>query len=191
VHDDLAAALAADLNGSFERLVRTYQGRLFAFALRMTGDAQDAEEVTQDAFLRAYRALASYTPDRVRALLPRPWLYQITLNVARNQRRGRRLPIVSLDGSPTGEARDFPDHEHEQPDVTFERREHQDELARLVTALPARYRAAVILRHVEGLSYSELATVLAQPVGTVKSNVHRGIHLLRAALAEQMSLAER
>jgi RNA polymerase sigma-70 factor, ECF subfamily len=76
---DMSAALAADLDGSFEQVVVAYQHRLYAFALRLTGNPQDAEEITQDAFVRAYRALATYPASRLRSLALRPWLHQITL----------------------------------------------------------------------------------------------------------------
>jgi RNA polymerase sigma-70 factor (ECF subfamily) len=187
--DDFAVALAADLDGTFERMVRAYQARLYGFALRQTcGNAQDAEEIAQDAFVRAYRALRTYPPERVRALAVRPWLYQITLNVARNRRRGRRLRLVPLDAGEDGATSDGHQapaaREEEQPDLIAERTEGAAELATLVTALPDRYRAAVVLRHIEGLSYGEAAHVLGQPIGTVKANVHRGVRLLRASLIE-------
>jgi RNA polymerase sigma-70 factor (ECF subfamily) len=179
---ELPAALAADLDGNFERLVLTYQGRLYAFALRLTCSPQDAEEVAQDAFVRAYRALCGYTSERIRGLALKPWLYQIALNVARNRVRGRRLAVVPLDG-PDGRPRvEPPDDERRRPEALLESAERRDDLGALVAALPERYRAAVVLRHVEGLGYAELAATLDQPVGTVKANVHRGVRLLREAL---------
>ncbi len=182
---ELPEALAGDLDGSFERLVRDFQDRLYAFALRLTGSPQDAEEVAQDAFVRAYRALCDYPPERIRSLALKPWLYQIALNVARNRVRGRRLAVVPLDG-PDGRPRaDPPDDERRRPEAAVERAERRDDLGALVAALPERYRAAVVLRHVEGLRYDELAAALGQPVGTVKANVHRGVRLLREALAER------
>ena len=99
----LPAALATDLDGSFEALVTHFQDRLFTFALRLTGRREDAEEVAQDAFVRAYRALKTYPPERVRAMALKAWLYQVTLNVARNRLRRKRHPTVSLDeGHETG-----------------------------------------------------------------------------------------
>ena len=190
-NDDLAERLAADLDGCLEELVLAYQNRLYAFALRLTGSPPDAEEIAQDAFVRAYRALQTYPADRVRSLALRPWLYQITLNVARNRGRGRgrRLHLVPLDGEEDSAVEiASPD---ERPAAAVERVEQGNELAALVTALPPRYRAAVILRHVEGLSYRELATVLDQPIGTVKANTHRGIKLLRDALSEDAPTARR
>src|SRR5215831_4140993 len=88
--DPLTEALARDLDGSFEAVVREYQDRLYSFALRLTGRPEDAEDVAQDAFVRAYRALQSYGAERVRALALKAWLYRITLNVARNRLRGKK-----------------------------------------------------------------------------------------------------
>jgi len=188
--DCLAAALAADLLGSFEELVLTYQHRLYSFALRLTCSPQDAEEIAQDAFVRAFRALEGYDAPRIEALALRPWLYQITMNVTRNRLRGKRLPLVSLDGDAENDGFDPPDDEQAQPEAVWERTERHDELGMLLSTLPDRFRAAVILRHVEGLGYGELAQVLDQPVGTVKANVHRGVGLLRAALAARVEGVE-
>ena len=181
----LADDLATDLDGTFERLVLAYQGRIFAFALRFCGDHRDAEEIAQDAFVRAYRALQGYDAGRIRELALRPWLYRIALNVARNRARGRRPSMVPLqvdgDEGETTMAPPLADAEELRPEATAERAETGATLATLVTNLPARYRAAVVLRHVEGLPYPEVAAVLDQPLGTVKANVHRGTKVLRAA----------
>ena len=180
----LAGLLAADLDGSFETLVRTYQDRLYGFGLRLTGSPRDAEEIVQDAFVRAYRALARYPAERVATLRVRAWLFQIAVNVARNRLRGGRLREVPLAPSAEDAATIEPaDDARYAPDAVVERDEARDELARKVAALPERYRVAVVLRHVEGLRYHEIACVLGQPVGTVKANVHRGVALLRRALA--------
>jgi RNA polymerase sigma-70 factor, ECF subfamily len=188
VHEDnLPALLAADLNSSFERLAREYQQRIYAFALRLSGRREDAEEIAQDTLVRAYRALAAYPPERVRLLALRPWLFQIALNVARNRARIRTLPSQSLDGGSEDTVMEFRGDEDEQPERLVERAERTRELAALLMALPERFRAAVVLRHVEGLGYAEVASVLGQPIGTVKANVHRGVRLLREALIQQMS----
>ena len=184
MEDELAAALAEDLDGSFDRLVLTHQDRIYAFGLRLTGSPRDAEEIAQDAFVRAYRALASYPPERVRALALRPWLYRIALNVFRNAVRGRRLQLVSLDHSENGRYQEPEDDEAGRPEPRLEQAETGDVLAGLVAALPERYRVAVVLRHVEGLGYAEIARLLGQPLGTVKANVHRGVRLLRAGLKQ-------
>ena len=190
VQDDLTAALARDLDGAFERLVLSQQDRLYTIALRMLRDPRDAEEVAQDAFVRAYRALAAYEPDRIRDLQLRAWLATIVLNLCRNRVRRPGLPIVPLDGtggdadpgrSPAaGIAAADP---RGSPHEALVRRESAGRWAALVAGLPVRYRAAVILRHVDGLSYAEMSIALGRPEGTLKAQVHRGLALLRAGLA--------
>ena len=182
----LEADLARDLEGCFERLVREYQDRLFSFAHRLTGSPEDAEEIAQDAFVRAYRALKTYPAERIRALRLKAWLYQITLNVARNRLRGRRQKFVSIDerdedGRPGWEPEDDPEG---RPDSRLEVRRRRTDIATLVAGLPERYRSALILRYMEGLRLEEVAAVLKQPLGTVKSNVHRAVNALRLALSE-------
>lgn len=184
---DLPALLAADRGDGFERVVLTYQHRLYAFAFRLSGNPQDAEEIAQDAFVRAYRAIEGYPAERICALALRPWLYQITLNVWRNRVRVRRPPSVPLDDPAGGAPLDIEDDAQQRPDLTAERDERQRELAALLVTLPEHFRAAVILRHVEGMSYHELAGVLGQPEGTVKAHVHRGTKLLREALIRSAS----
>jgi RNA polymerase sigma-70 factor, ECF subfamily len=178
----LCGQLATDLDGGLEALVLAYQDRIYRFALRFCGSAQDAEEITQDAFVRAYHALKTYAPERIRALALRPWLYRITINVARNRARRKVLPIaegvdeetVALTAAPAG-----------QPDAMAERSQDRQRLATALAALPAHYREAIILRFVEGLSYDDTAAALGRPVGTVKSEVHRGLTRLRAIMGEQ------
>jgi RNA polymerase sigma-70 factor (ECF subfamily) len=189
--DDLGEMLAASLERQYELLVAAFQHRLYRFALRLCGNPQDAEEITQDAFVRAYRALAQYPRERIRALALRPWLYQIALNVYRNRVRVRQLPQVPLSVLGAGEDEGAPgivdpaDDPRDGPAETAVRHERQRELARLLERLPEHFRVAVVLRHVEGLSYRELAELLAQPEGTVKAHVHRGTRLLREALARE------
>src|SRR3954468_12658848 len=182
--ETLTRALATNLDGAFEGLVPAYQDRLYAFGLRLTGSPRDAEEIAQDAFVRAYRALARYPAERVQTLKLRAWLFQVTVNVARNRARAHRpveTALVSPDGSHDGLA-ELPADDTEQPEQVAERRAEQDQVAAVVATLPERYRAAVVLRHMQGLSYQEIGAALGQPTGTVKSNVHRGVAYLRAAL---------
>jgi RNA polymerase sigma-70 factor, ECF subfamily len=155
----------------FERMVCEHQNRVFAFGLALTGNRHDAEEVAQDTFLRAYRALVTYPPDRIRELKQKAWLHRIALNVVRNRARGVRPRLVELNGSE-------PDRALGPEDGVLLKME-MDELASRVAGLPARYREAVVLRHVQELSYQEAADALGQPVGTVKANVHRGLKMLR------------
>jgi RNA polymerase sigma-70 factor (ECF subfamily) len=156
---------------AFERMVHEQQDRLYALGLALTGNRHDAEEVAQDTFLRAYRALLTYSPERVGELKHKAWLHRIALNVFRNRVRGLKPRLVELNGSEP-DLSSGPEHD-------AIRRLEMDELAKRVACLPPRYREAVVLRHVQDLSYAEAAEVLRQPVGTVKANVHRGLKLLR------------
>jgi RNA polymerase sigma-70 factor (ECF subfamily) len=181
---DLAARLARDLDGTFETLVRAHVDRCHAIALRMTGNPHDAEEIAQDALVRAYRALSGYDPDRIRELRIRPWLATIVLNLCRNRARSRAgtppgVPLAVLVETgrepPAGDAHD--------PTRRAIEGSARDALARHLAALPPRYREPVVLRHVDDLSYAELSAVLGRPEGTLKAQVHRGLALLRAAMA--------
>jgi RNA polymerase sigma-70 factor (ECF subfamily) len=185
VMDDptLAHALARDLDAAFELLVRAHADRCYAIALRVLGDPHDAEELAQDALVRAYRALAGYEAARIRELRLRPWLATIVVNLCRNRvRRGRPqttpLDEVMADGREPAAPR------HEGPAAVAEQVADRERLAALLAALPERYRVPVVLRHVDDLSYAELAEVLGRPEGTLKAQVHRGLAMLRAAAVE-------
>jgi RNA polymerase sigma-70 factor, ECF subfamily len=134
--------------------------------------------------VRAYRALEKYDTEQRRTLLLKPWLYRIALNVVRNRVRRPRLASVSVDGHADATSRLTSDW-FDQPEAMTLAVERHRELERLVAELPPRYGTAVVLRHVQGLSYAEAAEVLDQPVGTTKSDVHRGVRMLREALDER------
>ncbi len=178
----LLKGLATHLERCFEQLVLDYQERLYAFALRLTGNREEAQEIVQDAFIRVYHALATYEAEQIRTLALRPWLYQVTLNVSRNRRRRKQPPQISLEALECDPELEPTSAASEQPEAIAEVRERQQILQQLLLSLPERYRAAVILRHIEGLDYHELAATLQQPPGTIKSHVHRGSALLRQAL---------
>lgn len=196
----LAAALARDLNAGFETLARAWQDRLYAFALRMTGSPSDAEELAQETLVRAWRALTDYTPERRRALRLRPWLFQIVVNLTRNHARDARrenaISLDTLDGSErqdtsdTGEspaARLQDDDPEGVPEESLERRQRLEALAAQVLALPEQHRLALVLRHIEGMSYFAIAEVTGLPVGTVKSHASRGAAELRRAIEREQA----
>jgi RNA polymerase sigma factor (sigma-70 family) len=184
VMDDttLAADLARDLDGTFEALVSAHVDRCYAVALRVLGNPHDAEEVAQDALVRAYRALAGYDGDRIREIRLRPWLATIVVNLCRN--RVRRTmpattplePLLEIGAEPRTDPA-------EDPAARALRADDRERLGALLAALPDRYRIPVVLRHVDDLSYAELAQVLGRPEGTLKAQVHRGLAMLRAAAA--------
>lgn len=183
---ELTAALAADLDRTFEQLVLAYQRRLYGFALRLCGSPQDAEEVAQDSFVRAYRALGAYPPERVRTLRLGAWLIQIALNVVRNRAQKHRIAAISLD-EPMEDAapRDVEGDAREQPEAVAVSAELRRHLEKSLLHLPDHWRIPVVLRHVEGFTYQEIAQLLDQPPGTIKSAVHRGTQMLRESLAAE------
>jgi RNA polymerase sigma-70 factor (ECF subfamily) len=189
VTTSLPARLAVDVDGCFEELVRTEQHLVFSVALRLTLDRRDAEEVAQEAFVRAYRALGGYAPPRIRALRVRPWLATIVVNVQRNRVRRKRPTTVGESASDWG-TREPVAAAADGPEEQAEAAERRARVAGLLATLPEMYRLAVTLRHIEGLSYGEAAEVLGRPVGTVKAQVHRGIELLRNALEEEGTARE-
>ena len=181
IQPELPDRLARDLDSAFEELVRGHERLVFGLALRVVGDRGDAEEVAQDTFERAYHALAGYPAERVAAMRLRPWLAQIALNLARNRLRRRPPPARPLedgDGQPLAVAAPA----DAEPAQVAERDHERELLVGLLAALPRPYREAVVLRHVEGLPYAEVAEVLGRPVGTVKTHVHRGVRQLRVML---------
>jgi RNA polymerase sigma-70 factor (ECF subfamily) len=155
--------------------------------LRQTGSPQDAEDIVQEAFIRAYHALADYPAERIRILKLQPWLYKITLNVFYRHKSNMHLRCTPLDLSEESVLLEIEDDGQKQPEKALEDREDWRELEALISQLPEQYRVSVSCYYFEELSYREIAELLSQPVGTIKSNVHRGMLLLRktAAAAQQ------
>jgi RNA polymerase sigma-70 factor (ECF subfamily) len=180
----LAAHLARDLDTAFPVLVASHADRLYSIALRLLGDSRDAEEVAQDALVRGYRAMAGYDPARIAELKLRPWLASITVNLARNRRRN------VADRQPPRQLEPLLDSGFDPPDpdpaggpaARALARASLDELAELLLELSPAVRAAVVLRHVDGLSVAETAAALGRPEGTIKAQVSRGLERLRQRL---------
>ena len=177
---DCPARLARDLDTAFPDFLAHHQDLVFSVALRVTGRQADAEDLAQETFVRAFRALRTYDASRIRELRTRGWLAAIALNQGRNRSRRRHPGTVGLDATTAvaAEAR-------LQPEAVVEERESAAEWRARLGALPARYRLAVELRHVAGLPYPEVALAMGRPVGTVKSDVHRGVRMLREAWLAQ------
>ena len=182
--DPLCERLADDLDQAFPELVMDHQQLVFGVAVRVVGDFA-ADDVAQEVFVRAYRALKRYPAGRVREMRLRPWLARMTLNQARNALRGRRAHV---DIAALAESRQVND---DGPAQLIQRAEDQSMWRRLLDGLPSRYRLAVALRHIDDLSYAEIAQTLGKPLGSVKSDVHRGVELLRAAYDAEQRAHER
>jgi len=180
VTDDLPLRLSRDLEEAFPDVVAAYQQVVFTIALRMSGRPEDAADAASEAFLRAYTALRGYPAERIGQLQLRPWLVTIVLNLVRNDARtaARRPALVDLDGASHAE-------EREGPEEQAQRHDGQARLGCLLTELPETQRTAVVLRHVVGLPYADLAAVMGCPEGTAKSHVARGLQRLRARIPEE------
>lgn len=178
----LIARLAHDLDGAFPAVIAAHQDRLFTIAFRLLGHHADAEEVAQDAFVRAYRALDGYDADRRSDVRLTPWLASIAVNLARNRRRRvtDRLPPTALP-SP-GDGMPEPRDPTASPEELLLARERRDALGAALLVLPVAMRAPIVLRHVAGLSLAETALALERPEGTIKAQVHRGLARLRSIL---------
>lgn len=175
---ELTDRLAEDLEDAFPELVAAHQSAVFSTALRLTGHWQNAEDAAQETFVRAYRALGEWPAERIRSLRIRSWLLQICLNAVRNRVRGEsRRPRTA----PLDDGLDVHDP-GAGPESAVGARETRGELAGALAQLPDIYRVPVVLRHVTGLGYGEIAEVVGAPQGTVKAQVHRGLRMLAAAL---------
>jgi RNA polymerase sigma-70 factor (ECF subfamily) len=165
-------------------LVTRNQDAAYSLAVRFLGSPQAAEDVTQEAFLRAYRGLSRLRGERFR-----PWLLSIVANAARDElRRQRRRPERSLD-----DARDDPDRPiidpvdtQPTPEARAEQGDLRGELERALRQLPDDWRLVVLLSDVHGLSYEEIATAIRVPVGTVRSRLSRARARLRDLLRDAM-----
>ena len=175
---DLLERLASDTAGTFGTFVRAHAGLVYTVALRCSGSRADAEDLAQETFVRAYKALTSYSAERIRELNPRGWLSAIVTNLWRNElrRRSRRPREAPLEDS--GLLVPAAPNAEDEALSRFGSRE----LARTLLGLPEQHRIALVLRHVVGLSYDEIAEALGCPVGTAKTRVHRAASTLRELL---------
>lgn len=171
---------------AYERLVAEHSGEVYALLFRLTSDPEEARDLTQETFLRAFQSIARFRGD---ASL-KTWIYRIAVNQARNRwrwwRRRRRDVTVSLDA--TDEQRDqplaatLPSENSPSPEQQTLAREREAQLHEALCGLRRSYREAVILRDVDGFSYEEIAQTLQISIGTVKSRISRGRLELRRQL---------
>lgn len=158
---------------TWDEVVREHADRVYRLAFRLSGDPHDAEDLTQETFIRVFRSLASYRPGTFEG-----WLHRITTNLFLDmvRRRGR----LRMEGLPEDNDRlvgGGPD-----PEQVFSDAHLDPDLAAALDELAPEFRAAVVLCDVEGLSYDEIAATLDVKLGTVRSRIHRGRQQLRAAL---------
>jgi len=182
---ELIEAFKAGKQESFDKLVVMYSPQLYRTAYGLLGSKQDAEEVVQDAFVRAFRALNNFRGDSSFET----WMHRITINLARNKfhwnrRRGEGLMTsISRVSDDEGEQRDllFPD-DRLRPDFSMENSEIEKQIMNGLSSLPDSLRETMVLRHISDLPYEKIAEQLDCKVGTVKSRLARGRELLREYL---------
>ena len=174
---------------AFEDLVTEHEKGVYAIAQRMTGNAEDAADMTQETFIKAYNSLSSFRGDSKFSV----WLYRIATNVCLDFLRSRsRKPTVSLsveddDGEET--QMDIAD-ESQSPEQLLERGLTRDAVRRGLKSLSPEYRQILLLREIQGLSYEEIAEALTLEVGTVKSRIFRARKRLCAFLLEDGNIPE-
>ncbi|WP_454299105.1 sigma-70 family RNA polymerase sigma factor [Salana multivorans] len=169
---------------TWDEVVREYSPQVYRLAYRLTGQAADAEDLTQEVFLRVFRSLDGYRPGTFSG-----WLHRITTNLFLDQvRRKQRQPAFPL-GSYEADAPRA--NRVDEPERSFEMSNLDLDVQEALGALPPEYRAAVVLRDIEDLTYEEIADVLGVSLGTVRSRIHRGRARLREALAHRSPQAQR
>jgi RNA polymerase sigma factor (sigma-70 family) len=187
----LLKLLAENLYRNFDLLVGQYQQKLFVFILLKVHHRQDAEDIVQETFIRAYRCLASLSRHEDMPVKLSPWLFKIAHNCSSNHmmRGGKRSSqLVSMDCSDMRELLESTRYgQYASPEQVVEERETLYQVYICIQQLRDHHRLPVILRHIVGLGYQEVADILDQPLNTTKSNAHRGLKALRNLLQDQMS----
>jgi RNA polymerase sigma-70 factor (ECF subfamily) len=161
----------------WDEIVRDHRSRVYRLAYRLTGNSHDAEDLTQDVFVRVFRSLSTYRPGSFEG-----WLHRITTNLfldgLRRRARQRTQPLEAAGLDRLGDA--DPEPGQALHDATLE-----EDVQAALDALPADFRAAVLLCDVHGLSYEEVGELLGIKLGTVRSRIHRGRRQMRQALAHR------
>lgn len=171
--------------GAFDLLVLRYQNRVFNLAYRLLGDYEEAKDMAQEAFVRAYRSLKSFREESSFYT----WLYRIVTNLCKNKLRSwsRSLKPISLD-NPVRKEENQVTPTLVDPKLTpaqvLERKNLQQEVQKAIAGLPGEYRLVVVLRDMEELPYEKIADIIGCSVGTIKSRLHRGRLLLREKLKD-------
>ena len=191
---DLATASDQDVvleardgrQSAYRELVRRYERPIFSLIYRMVRNREQAEDLSQETFVKALNAIESYRPEYKFS----SWIFKIANNVSIDHLRRRELDTLSLDGSPhaltpeaiQASALQLGDRQ-ETALEELEAKELGGEIERAIATLRPEYRSCILLRHVEGRPYEEIATMLDLPLGTVKTYIHRARSELRQALS--------
>jgi RNA polymerase sigma-70 factor, ECF subfamily len=184
---DIVALAQQGRDLAFRELVRRYERPVFSLIYRMVRDREAAEDLAQDSFVKVLNHIDRYNPDFKFS----SWIFKIANNVAIDFLRRRQPDTISMDGSPHAasaaeiEATSFEVADRQETALDeLEAREIGSAIERAIARLRPEYRSCIMLRHIEGRSYEEIATTLDLPLGTVKTYIHRARNELRAMLQE-------
>jgi RNA polymerase sigma factor (sigma-70 family) len=162
---------------SWDEIVRAHSARVYRLAYRLTGNQHDAEDLTQEVFVRVFRSLATYTPGTFEG-----WLHRIATNLFLDGARRRQR--LRFEGLGDEIAQRIPSSDR-SPAQAWDDNHFDGDIQAALQSLPPDYRAAVVLCDIEGFSYEEIAATMGVKLGTVRSRIHRGRAQLRAALAHR------
>jgi RNA polymerase sigma-70 factor, ECF subfamily len=183
---DVVLMARAGREAAYRELIRRYERPIFALLFRMVRDRELAEDLSQETFVKALNAIESYRPEFKFS----SWIFKIANNAAIDHLRRRELDTLSLDGSPHAETPEAMQAtalqigaRQESPLDAVEARELGGAIESAIGKLRPEYRSCILLRHVEGRAYEEIAEMLDLPLGTVKTYIHRARNELRQALA--------
>jgi RNA polymerase sigma-70 factor (ECF subfamily) len=183
---DVVLLARSGREAAYRELIRRYERPVFALLFRMVRDRELAEDLSQETFIKALNAIESYRPEFKFS----SWIFKIANNAAIDHLRRRELDTLSLDGSPHAETPEAMQAtalqigaRQESPLDTVEAKELGSEIEAAIGRLRPEYRSCILLRHVEGRAYEEIAEILDLPLGTVKTYIHRARNELRVALA--------
>lgn len=168
---------------AFGELVRRYQDRLYNVVYRLVENAEDAQDVLQEAFLSAYQSLGRFKGDS----LFFTWLYRIAVNAAISQKRKHRVVLsieVNREGLPSNEPADA--SEFSQPGHALEQFEEERRIQQALSRLSPEHRVVLVLKDMEGQKYEDMAEVLNVPIGTIRSRLHRARLELREILEKEI-----
>ncbi len=183
---EVVALACKGREAAFRELLSRYERPVFSLVVRMVRDATLAEDLAQEAFIKAFHALGSYDP-RFRFS---SWLFKIANNLTIDHLRKKQLDTVSMHGAPGAQGEEEEARSRivladgrETPEEYTANRELGGRIEAAISRLRPEYRTAILLRHVEGHSYEEVAEIMEVPLGTVKTYIHRGRHELKDLLA--------
>ena len=171
---ELVARSLAGETAAFDALVERHQRQVYQLCYRFAGNHEDASELAQDAFLRAYRALKTFKGNSAFAT----WLYRVTVNVCLNRKAVKRLPTEPI------ESREFTDRGADPADRLVIRKETATAVRAAIAQLPNKQRATMILRMYQELPHEEIASILGSSVGAVKANFFHALANLKKLLRE-------